>query len=131
MANLFDDKPTQQGPYLNVAPHTISRSGDPATSHLAAEQIANDGTLGRRLQQALDAVTAHPGLTDNELEVTCGGFNGSIRKRNNDLRHLGILRNGPDRKCTVTERMAQTWYVVVTVPTKNGVNVDASDLHDK
>lgn len=111
MPDLFDGP--GYGPYGDYTPaKELSRSEDPDTSKQAAEEIVLDGTQARMMVLALDTLRANPRLTSKELEAKAGGSDGSIRKRLNDLRKMGYATNGPERVCTISGRMAQTWLPV-------------------
>jgi hypothetical protein len=97
-----------------IDPKQLHRSSDPETSRMAAGEVLEEGTVARMCKVALDLLLQHPGQTAAELEQLSGLTDGKIRKRLNDLRHRvpPLARTGPDRRCAVTGKLAQTWYAV-------------------
>ena len=104
--SLFDDHGRDDEGHPH--PRELSRREDPATSHLATHQIAAEGTLGRMMKQALEALRDSPGSTASELDPR--GVGSIIAKRLNDLRKAQLATIGDPRRCRVTGRMAQTWW---------------------
>lgn len=98
MMNLFDDMDPP-----------ISRNSDPETSHDAAADLTASGARSRMASITLAGLRENPGLTSKELEKLLGFEDGAIRKRLNDLRHLKLADNGPERRCSITGKTAQTW----------------------
>jgi hypothetical protein len=54
-------------------------------------------------------VDAHPGLTGGEIERA---MSATHRKRLSDLEKLGVVRQGPERACSITNQKCVTWYVI-------------------
>ena len=90
-------------------PSGLVRTSDPPESHQAVREIVADGTHGRMLHVALDAVKETPGLTANELEVRHGYRDGQLRKRLTELESLGLVRRGPVRRSEITGKNNVTW----------------------
>lgn len=85
------------------------RKGDPPTSGLAGREIETSGLDQRQRDMCLCAVRMHRGLTAREIEAR---LDIKAHKRLPELRALQRVVNGPERRCTVTGRMAMTWYPV-------------------
>lgn len=83
------------------------RKTDPITSFLAGLDCYIAGTAIRHGHLCLRAVTATPGLTAREIEARIGI---KAHKRLPELRTAGLVRNGKPRLCTITGRLAMTWY---------------------
>jgi hypothetical protein len=88
----------------------LARPEHPVTSHQAAAEVVEDGTVGRMCEIARSLLRSHPGRTAAELEQLSGYGDGKVRKRLNDLRQEGHAKNGEPKRCSVTGKMAQTWY---------------------
>lgn len=85
----------------------LAQTEHPQTSHLAAQEIL--AKLPRLIALAAECVKRTPGKTRSELnEIHCHGKD-IIGKRLDGARKLGLVRNGADRQCSITGRMAQTW----------------------
>ena len=86
------------GPLFAPRLREMSHSADPSTSTEAAARMVASGALGRGQRLALDLVTAHPGLTADEL----GGLACEVReellharlrvaRRLSELRRAGLV----------------------------------------
>jgi hypothetical protein len=82
------------------------RSCDPPTSALAGRHMRASGLASRQRDMCLAVVKADPGLTAREIEARIGI---KAHKRLPELRADGLVRNGPTRTCTVSDRQAMTW----------------------
>ena len=101
---LFDTEPATDA-------RPLARASDPATSHAAAREIA--GHVGALQEWAARCVRLAPGLTQRELGARfCPEDLRKIGRRLAECARLGMLRRGPARKCTITGRMAETWWPV-------------------
>jgi len=83
------------------------RSGDPPTSALAGRHMRASGLAQRQRDMCLAVVKLEPGLTAREIEARIGI---KAHKRLPELRADGLVRNGPTRTCTVSDRQAMTWH---------------------
>ncbi len=83
------------------------RSCDPQTSALAGRHMRTSGMAQRQRDLCLMVVRHHPGLTAREIEARIGI---KAHKRLPELRADGLIHNGPPRACSVSGRMAMTWY---------------------
>jgi len=89
----------------------LSRSNDPATSHLAAQSGVASGDFSRAVYRAANFVERFPGKTARELSKLAGDDeSGVIRKRLPEAVELGLVQTGHTRECTVTQRVATTYY---------------------
>ncbi len=89
----------------------LARTDDPETSHLAAAEIVPH--LADLHRWAVECVTQSPGQTQRELGATyCPTDPRKIGRRLNELERIGRLRRGTERPCTISGRMAETWYPV-------------------
>lgn len=95
----------------DIYPHELARSGDPDTSHMAAEAVTPK--LTEIEQWALERVRLTPGLTQFELGYEHSRDNNrKPGRRMSELERLGLVRQGLKRKCTMTKCMAYTWWPV-------------------
>ncbi len=91
-------------------PGALARTIDPPTSHQAAVEIEEH--LPRLTALAVEGVRKHPGCTRQELnDAECHGKD-VLGKRLDGARKAGLLRNGVDRRCRISDRVAQTWFLV-------------------
>lgn len=78
------------------------RASDPDTSHQSA---ADDRTRLHAL--VVQLVTDHPGITAREANAMAGC---EIHKRLREAERLGLIREGSPRVCTVSGRLALSWW---------------------
>ena len=83
------------------------RNNDPPTSVIAGKQITASGTRKRHRLMCLNAVNQTPGLTAREIEARIGI---KAHKRLPELRASQVVCNGPPRHCSITGRLAMTWW---------------------
>jgi hypothetical protein len=97
-----------------VKPEQLYRKEHPKSSARAAERIAKPEKLGPAMARALQLVTQNPGKTRNELDALAGDpKSGTVGKRCSDLADkYGLIKRGPERRCTVTGEIVQTWYPI-------------------
>lgn len=98
-------------PVPNTNRQKLARTGDPATSHQAAESLTTSGARYTAKKAVLSWVKRHPDSTSAELAGKAPDTMGhpTIHKRLPDLRRDGLVVNGPVRTCTVTGRPSLTW----------------------
>lgn len=94
----------------------IAHTGDPATSHAAAEAVTESGRRDRHCAIVLGLVRRYPGRTAVELWRLCADDERaalvemqSVRRRLTDLHHRGLVRQGSERACTVRGSRMVTW----------------------
>jgi hypothetical protein len=68
------------------------------------------GKRGEQCRAALALVVAHPGKTSMELAALGTLDRYQLARRLPDLREIGRVRNGEDRVCTASGRLASTWW---------------------
>ena len=93
-----------------IPPHTLSRSEDPDTSDLAAQHIVGAGKHAAAMMFAHEILSEHEGCTASELDRHAQSREGKVRKRLNDLKKIGMAYKGRKRRCSITQRMAYTWF---------------------
>ena len=94
----------------DINPGHLSRREDPGTSKQAAWALWASGKLGKMVTRAASIVKWHPGSTASELDDYAGVTDGAIRKRLNDAKKLGLIKQEGTRKCRVTGRNAILWW---------------------
>lgn len=90
----------------------IARRSDPESSHRAAAEITDSGARAHQQAQAIAAVRAYPGLTSQELSELTGLERYMLARRLPEAVTAGAIRKGEQRTCSVTGRLALTWWPV-------------------
>ena len=91
----------------------ISRWSDPSSSHFAAADMIDSPRRDSECRMILGALK-YAGKPASYREVH-SLLDGKIReavevqRRLSDLRHAGLVKNGTQRKCSISGRPAQTW----------------------
>lgn len=93
-----------------------ARNSDPVTSHLAGDDITRSGKRAHQQHQAIAAVRAKPGLTSFELALATGLDRFMLARRLPECVTAGAVVKGIPKKCSVTGKMALTWWVPNEVP---------------
>lgn len=99
--------------FSNAEP--LARGSDHWTSHAAAEAFTESGKRDSIKARLFDHMrraginTDETARTYHEIARTSGLPEAQVWRRLPDLRHDGLVRNGPDRRCTITDRVLQTW----------------------
>lgn len=88
----------------------IVRSTDGKPSRLAAEEMNASGKRGAQARAALALVMQRPGRTSMELAGLGGLDRYQLARRLPDLRDAGLVKNGDDRVCEASGRLAATWW---------------------
>lgn len=88
-----------------------ARSTDPESSHMAADDITRSGKRAHQQHQAVAAVRAKPGMTSFELALATGLDRFMLARRLPDCVTAGSVVKGTPKKCTVTGKMALTWWI--------------------
>ena len=86
----------------------ISRTTDPATSHLAAEAISASGKRESHVALVVEVVRAHPGLVAHEIAPLAGLDYIEAVRRLSDAKNRGLLRQGFAVKWA--NRPCSTWW---------------------
>ena len=95
---------------FNKYSEQLARDNDPITSHIAANQIIDEGTLGKMQVFALQLVRLNPGKTGSELDEVPTGRKGQVHKRLRELEKAGFIYEGVIRHYNVSGRLAVTWW---------------------
>ncbi len=102
--------PAPNGPRPTPSPAPpLARPSHPATSHAAAKAI---GPCVRGLMQwAAQCVNESNGLTQRELGAKyCPDDPRRIGRRLAGAERAGLVKRGVERKCTISGRVAQTYW---------------------
>lgn len=89
-----------------------ARSTDPLSSHLAANELTASGRRGQQIAMAIAAVRAFPGRTSQELSDKTGICRFVLARRLPEAVTSGAIAKGKQRACSVTGKLALTWYPV-------------------
>lgn len=91
-----------------------ARSTDPCTSHESANALIATGARAHQQHLALAAVRAYPGCTSLELARMSQMDRYTLARRLPELIDLGLVTQGPKRRCTASARglNAVTWEPV-------------------
>lgn len=89
-----------------------ARNSDPVTSHLAAEHVTKTGTRAHQQAQCAAAVRQFPGHTSFELAMLTDLERYMLGRRLSECETAGTVKRGEPKKCTVTGRLALTWWPV-------------------
>jgi len=90
----------------------ISRTTDPATSHLAAEAITVSGRRESQVKLCAAAVKEHPGATAYEVGEFHGLGHWCATKRLSDAFRWGLVDKGVPRLNEATGRQQTTWWPI-------------------
>ena len=113
MPNKGDTYFMDSGPLFDAA-RALVRTGDPETSHEAAESIVESGSMAWKREQLAKLVEEFPGSTASEIQEKFEylGNHGHLWKRVKECVDAGMIRKGDPRKCKVTGHDAATLYLV-------------------
>lgn len=87
-----------------------ARNTDPATSHMAAEEITRNGTRQTQIELVVGMVQGNPGKTSAELADITGHDRYMIARRLADAEGIHV-KKGEARKCEQSKRQAVTWWM--------------------
>jgi hypothetical protein len=93
-----------------------ARATDPATSHEAAEHITATGARAAQQRLAVEAVKQYPGLTSRELGRRTTLCRFLLARRLPECETGKSVKRGQARRCSVSGRMAVTWWPADAVP---------------
>lgn len=88
-----------------------ARAKDPKSSKQAAREINATGLQGNQCRQVMQAIALWPGCTSRELSTRMSADRHMVAKRAADLLEQGLVRQGVQRKCRESGRLALTWWV--------------------
>ena len=75
-----------------ASPKPAARTTDPASSHVAAEQVHNSGAAARQRERVIDLVYMHPGKTSKELAALSDLDRYQIARRLPEAEKAGVVR---------------------------------------
>jgi len=104
--------PHPQDPPLLVGIEAGSRSTDPVTSFMAADNIERSGRADRRRKEVLHELMLVPGLTSAEVARNLRLDRHDPARRLPELEKAGLVRKGPRRQCSACRNSCVTWYAV-------------------
>lgn len=90
----------------------IARATDPESSHRAAAEITASGRRQQQIAMVINMVRKFPGMTSMELAGMTGEDRYVIARRLPEAVTAGAVVKGIQRPCSVTGKLALTWYVV-------------------
>lgn len=92
----------------------------PETQRLAWEQMRASRALSACQWRVYDYLARCPGQTRNEVDRDLGNGqpNATYSRRLAELERMGALRRGPARRCTVSGRLCEAWFITGQPATK-------------
>jgi predicted HTH transcriptional regulator len=100
----------RQTSFIDPAARELARREHPETSHKAARKVASK--LPKLHAEVLEYVRQNPNRTCSELADIAGARDPRrVGRRLPELEAKGMLKRGPARRCTITNRDAATWSV--------------------
>ena len=109
-ATLFDDEQNRQR-IQHIVERPLARSTDPETSHIAAEEITEEGQLVGLRRRAYELVRDNPGRIARELSAIAGDHDArTINRRLGEIERMGLIYRGAEKRCEVTGRLCATWW---------------------
>lgn len=112
----------QQELFSRFSEPPLARNTDPATSHLAAQEV-REQLAGLRLR-TYEFVRNHKGKIARELTTLAGDKDArTINRRLNELEKAGLIYRGEERRCEITGRLCATWWPTdMCVEHSNAIN---------
>lgn len=95
-------------------PRHLARTGDPSTSHEAAQSL-RAVTITKTRMAILDLIRAHPdGLTDQDIAVMLPGLASpsGLRTRRAELVDMGLVADSKRRKPSIANRRMIVWVAI-------------------
>ncbi len=90
----------------------IARANDPESSHRAAAEITASGRRQQQIAMVINMVRKFPGMTSMELAGMTGEDRYVIARRLPEAVTAGAIVKGQQRACSVTGKLALTWWAV-------------------
>lgn len=87
-----------------------ARRDGPLSSHLAGEESTLSGSRRSQAEQVMEIVRAAPGNTSAELAEDAFMDRYAVARRLPDLEHEERVHRGESRLCSVSGRLAVTWW---------------------
>jgi hypothetical protein len=97
---------------LRLVETPIARSTDPESSHRAANEITASGRRQQQIAMVINMVRKFPGMTSMELAGMTGEDRYVIARRLPEALTAGAVVKGIQRPCSVTGKLALTWWPV-------------------
>lgn len=95
---------------MHSAPAIGARASDPRASHEADDYMTASGKRAFQQRTAVAAVERHPGLTALEIATRAKVCRYMLGRRLPELEREQLVRRGAERRCTVSGRLACTWW---------------------
>lgn len=92
----------------------IARNSDPVTSHLAAQEITEEGIRQTQAEIVLETIRQYPGHTSFELSRLCSLDRYQTERRCSDLKdpkNGALVKQCEKKICDISGRLAVTWRV--------------------
>jgi len=89
-----------------------ARQTDPLSSHAAAKRSSR---ASAQRKACLEEVLKHPGKTAAEIAIATGLEPHCSSRRLPELRGAGVLKNGLQRHCSITQHLSLTWLPATEV----------------
>ncbi len=93
-----------------------AKSGDPETSHLAADAVTKSGARQAQVVRVVAMVQETNGLTSRELASKHGEDRYMVGRRMSEAETAREVERGPVRICAIGKCKAVTWWVKGTAP---------------
>lgn len=88
----------------------LARATDPLTSFQAAGHVERTGIAHGQRAKCLEIVNKHPGTTSGEIANLAEIDRHAAARRLPELRQAGLVRNGEQRMCRVSDTRQITWW---------------------
>lgn len=98
--------------HMRLVETPIARSSDPESSHRAAAEITASGRRQQQITMVINMVRKFPGMTSMELAGMTGEDRYVIARRLPEAVTAGAICKGQQRACSVTGKLALTWWPV-------------------
>ena len=99
---------------LNLKAAPLARGRDPESSHRAAAEVVQSGTVKRHERMIVDGLRNHPNVTAGELAKYIDLDSVQIARRVSEMVDKGLVEIRPARRCNVKRRMMRTLRAINT-----------------
>ena len=93
---------------MELAP--AHKRSDPVTSSLADREITESGKRLTRSKFFAELVGSYEGHTSSEIAHMFDADRYERAKRLSDARGLNLVKNGENKRCDVSGKLAMTWW---------------------
>lgn len=93
-----------------------AKSGDPETSHLAADAITRSGARQKQIERVVTMVQETNGLTSRELADHHNEDRHMVGRRMSEAETAQEVEKGPVRICAIGKCKAVTWWAKGSAP---------------